>query len=103
MGVAGEDYTPDSPTTTQAGHSPIMEKEFDCEKPARIGMLDTNGSQTGVASLEQDDTGSDSPATPRTGGNDITTAVADDRPAQSEKMTKKQIAVVMFALCVSEL
>ncbi|EEH10763.1 vacuolar basic amino acid transporter 2 [Histoplasma capsulatum G186AR] len=99
MGVAGEDYTPDSPTTTQAGHSPIMEKEFDCEKPARIGMLDTNGSQTGVASLEQDDTGSDSPATPRTGGNDITTAVADDRPAQSEKMTKKQIAVVMFALC----
>lgn len=101
MGIPEEDHTPDSPATTQAGHSPIMEKEFDSGKPVGMGVLDTNANGTESGSREQDDTGSDSPATPKTEEDDSATAATDNLPPQSEKMTKKQIIVVMFALCVS--
>ncbi|PGH03296.1 hypothetical protein GX51_04166 [Blastomyces parvus] len=102
MGVPEEYHTPDSASTIQAGHGPIMEKEFDRRSPAGMGILDTKGSGTESGNLEQDECESDSPASPRTEENDSTTAAAaEDRPAQSEKMTKKQIAVVMFALCLA--
>ncbi|KLJ11333.1 hypothetical protein EMPG_13408 [Blastomyces silverae] len=102
MGVPDEDHTHHSSSTIQAGHCPIMEKDLDCKRPAGMGILDTNGSGTESGNQEPDESESDSPASPRTEENDSTTAAAtDDRPAQSEKMTKKEIFVVMFALCIA--
>ncbi|OAX77710.1 hypothetical protein ACJ72_07988, partial [Emergomyces africanus] len=102
MGVPEENHTPDTPATTQADHSSMMEKEFVSGKPAGMGVLGTNATGIESRSRELDDTGSDSPVTPKPEENDPTTAATDEHPpAQSEKMTKKQIVVVMFALCVA--